>query len=110
MTLITEDTPIFFYPVVSLFLIILILIKYIFIAIVNSNLNLFLSPQTLDMNAVRVVSEANGNCKSSINEKGSNFQRNIDISISCGKTIIITKTNYYEVLLGFYYNSKMILK
>jgi len=37
---------------------------------------------------MRAVSEANGNCKFSINEKDSNCQKNTDISLSCGKTNI----------------------
>jgi len=57
------------------------------------------------MNAMRAVSEANGNCKSSINEKGSDYQRNIDISISCGKTNIIIL-----IIMKFYHNFIIIVK
>jgi len=54
---------------------------------------------------MRAVSEANGNCKSSINEKGSDYQRNIDISISCGKTNIIKL-----IIMKFYYDFIIIVK
>jgi len=57
------------------------------------------------MNAMRAVSEANRNCKSSINEESSDYQRNIDISISCGKTNIIKL-----IIMKFYYDFIIIVK
>jgi len=57
------------------------------------------------MNAMRAVNEANGNCKSFINEKGSDYQKNIDIFISYGKTNIIKL-----IIMKFYYDFIIIVK
>jgi len=80
--------------------IVLIVMTYVFIIIVNNNY--FIS--TLDINATRIKNKANGSCKSSINEKDSDYQRNNVIPMFCGKPIY-NHANYET----FYYNHKRII-
>jgi len=56
------------------------------------------------MNATKAINKPNENCKSSINEKDYNCQKNTDISLFCGKSIY-NHANYET----FYYNHKRII-
>jgi len=72
---------------------------YVFIIIVNNNY--FIS--TSDINATRFKSKVNRNCKSSINEESSYYQRNIVSPIFCGKSI------YNHANYETFYNHKRII-